>query len=512
VICSCFCIANLDLLPKFNLSASFDLSECFQAALALSANIQAGLPGLPGPSSGLPEFGLPLDALIQLSAMAQLSAQVQARLGFDLTTSAGINALAELAASLSARISAMASLNLNMDPWIQLAQMNALALQLSAIFSASLNASASISLNASASVSFSLSLPPLSWGGAGLAALSALAQLDVSLDASFVASLQATASALASAMANISLNVSASLAAGLSAVAQLSVSLGGINSLELGFPAVQLMVEANCSAMISLAAQLGIDLSLGIPSLSLLASMPGLSAALTASLTAQLQAALSVSASLSLALPSLTLPSFNLDLSLSAMVAASLTISLSVALGVDVARCWCEVCDLPSIVAATTTAEPVPEEDPVLEAAMPAPIPSERSVVASKALETVMTAQLRCSMGVTSSQLVVTPVNRTLINDHYAANIMDHIPLTNIQPFGMCACPANPTVIAATAAKGGVPTPMPCIPATSSPWQPGALNVLLNQPRWLDNTSTCRCDWGGVVTIEHPGQHGTFIP
>lgn len=508
--CSCFCVANLDLLPKFNLNASFDMSVCFQAALALSAHIQAGLPGLGGPAGGTPNFGLSLSAVAQLSAMAQLSAQVQAHLGFDLGTPGGINALAQLAASLSARISAIANLNLNMGPWVQLAQMNSLALQLSAVFNASLSASASASL--------SLSMPPLSFGGAGLSALSALAQLaaslGVSLDASFVASLQATAGSLAAALGSISLNVSASLAAGFSAVAQLGASLGGINPLALGFPAVQLLVQANCSAMMSLAAQLGIDLSLGIPPLlPSLGSIPGLSAALTASLNAQLQAGLSAAASLGLALPSipsLGLPSFNMNLSLPALRAASLTISLSLALGTDVARCWCEVCDLPAVVAAMAIP---PGDDPAPDVATPAPAaPSTCFVGTPKALETVMTAQLRCSMGIANSELVVTPINRTLINDHYAANIMDFVPLTNIMPFGMCVCPANPTVIAATAAALGVPTPMPCIPATSSPWQAGATNVLLNEPRWLDNTSTCTCDWGGEIAIVDPGQHGTFIP
>jgi hypothetical protein len=509
VNCSCFCVANLDLLPKFNLNASFDMSVCFQAALALSAHIQAGLPGLGGPASGSPNFGLSLSALAQLSAMAQLSAQVQAHLGFDLGTPGGISALAQLAASLSARISAIANLNLNMGPWVQLAQMNSLALQLSAVFNAALGVSASASL--------SLSMPPLSFGGAGLSALSALAALSASLgvklDASFVASLQAMAGSLAAALGNISLNVSASLAAGFSAVAQLGASLGGINPLALGFPAVQLLVQANCSAMMSLAAQLGIDLSLGIPPLlPSLGAIPGLGAALTASLNAQLQAGLSAAASLGLALPSipsLGLPSFNMNLSLPALSAASLTISLSNALGVDIARCWCEVCDLPDVVAAANA----PSDDPAPDVATPAsPVSSTCFVGTTKALETVMTAQLRCSMGIANSELVVTPINRTLINDHYAANIMDFVPLTNIMPFGMCVCPANPTVIAATAAALGVPTPMPCIPATSSPWQAGSMNVLLNEPRWLDNTSTCTCDWGGEIAIVDPGQHGTFIP
>jgi hypothetical protein len=92
-----------------------------------------------------------------------------------------------------------------------------------------------------------------------------------------------------------------------------------------------------------------------------------------------------------------------------------------------------------------------------------------------------------------------------------AANIMDHVPMTNIMPFGMCSSPANPQVAAATAAALGVLTPQPCIPATSAPWVPGSPKVMLaNQPA-LDDTSTCLCNWAGVITITNPGQTSAEI-
>lgn len=56
---------------------------------------------------------------------------------------------------------------------------------------------------------------------------------------------------------------------------------------------------------------------------------------------------------------------------------------------------------------------------------------------------------------------------------------MDHNPLLNIMPFGMCTTPSNPMVAAATAAALGVLTPMPCLPMTMSPLVSGAPRVLL---------------------------------
>ncbi|HEY2023136.1 DUF4280 domain-containing protein, partial [Paraburkholderia sp.] len=104
-------------------------------------------------------------------------------------------------------------------------------------------------------------------------------------------------------------------------------------------------------------------------------------------------------------------------------------------------------------------------------------------------------ATLQCSFGAAPSSLVVLPVNRVMGEGPPAANIMDHIPLVNVMPFGVCSSPANPTVAAATAAALGVLTPMPCIPATMTPWTPGAPTVLLGNQPSLDNVSTCMCNW-----------------
>ena len=123
-----------------------------------------------------------------------------------------------------------------------------------------------------------------------------------------------------------------------------------------------------------------------------------------------------------------------------------------------------------------------------------------------------MGATLQCSFGMAPSTLVVLPKNRVLCEGPPAANIMDHIPLVNIMPFGMCNAPANPAVAAATAAALGTPTPAPCVPATAQPWTPGALTVQIGNAPSLDNVSTCLCNWGGVVTVVDPATRKTELP
>jgi len=118
---------------------------------------------------------------------------------------------------------------------------------------------------------------------------------------------------------------------------------------------------------------------------------------------------------------------------------------------------------------------------------------------------------MQCTMGMAPSTFVATP---KMVQTSYmdAGNIMDHVPMMNIMPFGMCQSPANPTVAAATAAALGVLTPMPCIPATSAPWVPGAPTVLVNNMPALDNTSKLMCNWAGVIQFTNPGQQTEMIP
>lgn len=127
------------------------------------------------------------------------------------------------------------------------------------------------------------------------------------------------------------------------------------------------------------------------------------------------------------------------------------------------------------------------------------------------AMQVAAGALLKCSFGAAPCPLVVLPIDRVMAGPP-AATIMDHLPLLNIETFGMCMSPANPEVIAATAAALGVLTPMPCIPMTLAPWLPGAPNVLIGGMPALDELSVCMCDWGGVINIVEPGQFSTVLP
>lgn len=127
-------------------------------------------------------------------------------------------------------------------------------------------------------------------------------------------------------------------------------------------------------------------------------------------------------------------------------------------------------------------------------------------------LQVCMGAMMQCSFGMAPSSLVVLPTNRVMTDQVPDANIMDHIPLTNIMPFGMCQSLANPMVASATAAALGVLTPMPCIPNTPAPWVPGAPTVLLGNFPTLDNTSQLMCMWGGVITFANAGEVTVEVP
>ncbi|QIW09689.1 DUF4280 domain-containing protein [Francisella sp. LA112445] len=115
-------------------------------------------------------------------------------------------------------------------------------------------------------------------------------------------------------------------------------------------------------------------------------------------------------------------------------------------------------------------------------------------------------AQIKCSFGAAPSSLVVLPDKMVNSNKMPAAVITDNIPVANIPPFGMCSCPSNPAVIAATAAALGVFTPAPCVPVTPAPWTPGSSKVKIRKTPALTNQCKLNCIYGGVIEVVEPGQ------
>ncbi len=120
-------------------------------------------------------------------------------------------------------------------------------------------------------------------------------------------------------------------------------------------------------------------------------------------------------------------------------------------------------------------------------------------------------AMTQCTFGLAPGSLMVLPANCVMTGTP-AANIMDNKPMVNVLPFGMCQSMANPTVIAATAAALGALTPMPCVPLIPAPWAPGSPTVLIGNMPALNNSSKLMCAWGGVISINMPGQFTVMVP
>ncbi len=113
-------------------------------------------------------------------------------------------------------------------------------------------------------------------------------------------------------------------------------------------------------------------------------------------------------------------------------------------------------------------------------------------------------AVLTCSFGMAPAVLNVLPVSR-VVSGTPQASVADTVPLVNIPSFGLCRCPSNPAVAAATAAALGVLTPAPCIPVPAGVWTPGNPKVLTGGKPALTADSRLMCIYGGTVQIGNPG-------
>ena len=120
------------------------------------------------------------------------------------------------------------------------------------------------------------------------------------------------------------------------------------------------------------------------------------------------------------------------------------------------------------------------------------------------------TAQLKCSFGSVPAVLDV-PEPSVLCGGKPVATVQANAPEVNVPSFGMCSSEANPEVASATAAAEGALTPMPCVPNTTVPWEPGSPTVLVAGSPALTQTSECLCAWAGVITVVNAGQTGTEV-
>lgn len=116
-------------------------------------------------------------------------------------------------------------------------------------------------------------------------------------------------------------------------------------------------------------------------------------------------------------------------------------------------------------------------------------------------LEVVNTSMLQCTCGDAPTPLTVTSQTACKIDNQLAGTIMDHVPTTNIAPFGTCKT--------LTASASGVPTP--CVPATVAPWSPGSATVKIGGFPALLQTDKLACTVGGMISVQQAGEQTTQV-
>ena len=109
----------------------------------------------------------------------------------------------------------------------------------------------------------------------------------------------------------------------------------------------------------------------------------------------------------------------------------------------------------------------------------------------------VMSSVCQCVFGAAPCPLPVSSQQTVKGMNLNIATIMDN----KLPTFGMCSCPNNPAVIAATSAALGVFTPAPCVPAVPGPWTPGVPTVMVCKKPMLNNTSKLMCMWSGMISV-----------
>ncbi|MBK8259501.1 MAG: DUF4280 domain-containing protein [Polyangiaceae bacterium] len=113
-------------------------------------------------------------------------------------------------------------------------------------------------------------------------------------------------------------------------------------------------------------------------------------------------------------------------------------------------------------------------------------------------------AVLKCDKGLAPGSLSI-PQSPVTADGPTVATVNDHKPIVNIPTFSNCTSQANPTVATATAAAGGVLTPMPCVPMTQAPWSPGSSVTTIDGVKALTDDSKCKCNWNGTISVQNAG-------
>lgn len=98
-------------------------------------------------------------------------------------------------------------------------------------------------------------------------------------------------------------------------------------------------------------------------------------------------------------------------------------------------------------------------------------------------------ASMMCVVGTASGTLKLTADHGVFVEGVAMANANDHLPNTNIGPFGTCAIK--------TAASSGVP--QPCMPITPLAWLNTNMDFMIQGAPALTNQSMLPCMCGGII-------------
>ena len=144
-------------------------------------------------------------------------------------------------------------------------------------------------------------------------------------------------------------------------------------------------------------------------------------------------------------------------------------------------------------------------------------------------------AVTNCSCGLRQSHVVVPISHGSFIHNTAQLTIQDFVPVKNVQIFGGCTSPQNPSVQAAAAAIVKKVNSEPksfwekvagifcksdetsdasfvsqcagaCTPMIVLPWSSGKKGVILDGARPLLYDATLVCTYGGVIKLETSGQ------